>query len=133
MMPADFNLVLYRGDTGRWQFRLWADADKTDPIDLTGVTVQTMLRDKATSGSFVIVLDCVVTLPNIIDMTLTSEQSRDLPPKGVWDLQLTYPSGDIVTPLKGTVSVTQDVTYAAASGAGYSSGIKRVVSLGWMR
>ena len=112
MLPADYNLSLYKGDTGRWQFKLWADADKTVPVDLTGVTAEAMIRDKVPSSSFSINLDCSVTEPNIIDMVLTSVQSSELPAKGVWDLQLTYPSGDVATPLKGTVTVTQDVTYA---------------------
>jgi hypothetical protein len=111
MLPATYDLSLYRGDTGRWQFKLWSDADKTQPVDLTGVTVDAMIRDKATGGSYSTTMACTVTQPNIIDMVLTSQQSRDLPAKGLWDLQLTYPSGDIVTPLKGAVAVTQDVTY----------------------
>lgn len=111
MIPADYNLTLYRGDTGRWQFKLWSDNAKTQPIDLAGVAADATIRDKPTFGSYATALDCTITAPNIIDMVLTAEQSRDLPAKGVWDLQLTYPSGDIVTPLKGTVVVTQDITY----------------------
>ena len=38
MIPADYNLTLYRGDTGRWRFVLWADAGKTQPLDLTGAS-----------------------------------------------------------------------------------------------
>lgn len=115
MIPADYNLALYRGDTGRWQFKLWADAGKTQPIDLTGVTVDAMIRDRAPASGYAMTMGCTVTTPNIIDMVLTATQSTDLPAKGVWDLQLTYPSGDVVTPLKGTVAVTQDVTYADAA------------------
>jgi hypothetical protein len=112
MLPAEYNLNLYRGDTGRWQFKLWADADKTVPVDLTGVTVEAMIRDKAPSSAYSMHLDCSITQPNIVDMVLTSIQCSDLPAKGVWDMQLTYPGGDVITPLKGTVAVTQDVTYS---------------------
>jgi hypothetical protein len=111
MLPATYDLNLYRGDTGRWQFRLWTDSAKTSPADLTGVIAEAMIRDKSPGGTYSLALDCEVTQPNIIDMVLTSTQSRDLPPKGVWDLELTYPAGDIATPLKGSVIVTQDVTY----------------------
>jgi len=112
MIPADYNLTLYRGDSGRWQFKLWSDAAKTIPVDLTDATVLSMLRDRAVGGSFVTQLDCTIMLPNIIDMVLTSEQCALLPAKGVWDMQITYTTtGDVVTPLKGAVSVTQDVTY----------------------
>ena len=111
MLPADYPLVLYRGDTGRWRFKLWSDAAKTQPVDLTGVTVDAMVRDKVDNGTFSMSMTCAVTVPNIIDMLLTSTQSRDLTPKGFWDLQLTYASGDVVTVLKGPVSVTSDVTH----------------------
>jgi hypothetical protein len=115
MIPADFNLALYRGDTGRWQFKLWADANKTQPVDLTGVSVEAMIRDTLPTGRVAMQMDCTITVPNIIDMVLTSLESTNLPAKGFWDLQLTYPSGDVVTPLKGTVLVTQDVTHADAA------------------
>ncbi len=34
---------------------------------------------------------------------------------GKWDLQLTYPSGDVQTVVKGSVSLTADVTGASAA------------------
>jgi hypothetical protein len=116
MLPATYNLDLYRGDTGRWQFRLWTDSAKTKPADLAGVSAEAMVRDKAPGGAISISMTVTVTEPNIIDMELTAQQSRDLPAKGIWDLQLTYPSGDIATPLKGAVNVTQDVTFVEAAG-----------------
>lgn len=111
MLPATYNLSIYRGDTERWQFKLWTDRAKTAAADLTGVTTSAMIRDKATVGTYSLSMDCKVTLPNIIDMTLTADQSRSLLiTGGVWDLQLIYPSGDIKTVLKGTVVLAQDVT-----------------------
>lgn len=110
MIPATYDLALYRGDTGRWQFKLWQDAAKTQPVDLTGVVVLVQIRDKASGGSFMQWVDTGVVPPNIINMTLTPEQSRNLPNKGVWDMELDYPSGDVVTVLKGAVAVTNDVT-----------------------
>ncbi len=35
----NYPLGIYRGDTHRWSFTLWADAGKTTPADLTGVAV----------------------------------------------------------------------------------------------
>jgi hypothetical protein len=111
MTPGTANLDIYRGDTKRWQFKLWKDTAKTQPTDLTGVAVTATIRDEAIGGSFELPLTCTVTLPNIVDMVLTADQSRSLPAVGVWDLQLNYASGDIFTPLKGAVVVTQDVTH----------------------
>lgn len=109
MMPATLPLTLYRGDTARWQFKLWADTDKTDPVDLQDVTPKAEIRDKP-SGTKISELDCEVELPNIINMSLSPAGSRALPAKGYWDLQLTYSSGDIATVLAGGVTVTPDIT-----------------------
>jgi hypothetical protein len=110
MNPGTANLDIYRGDTKRWQFKLWADTARTVPADLTGVAANVTIRDKAIGGSFELALSCTISLPNIVNVTLTSDQSNSLPAVGVWDLQLNYPSGDILTPMKGDVIVTQDVT-----------------------
>jgi hypothetical protein len=109
MTPGIFNLNLYRGDTYRWQFKLWTDAEKTDPADLADVTVEAEIRDKP-GGSKITPLACTVTEPNIIDAVLSSSACQGLDPKGSWDLQLTYASGDVATVLAGTVIVTADVT-----------------------
>lgn len=110
MLPASFNLDIYRGDTRRWQFRLWQDNNRTVPADLTGCTVVATIRDKLLNPTFQTLLACTVEAPNIVDMLLTADQSRTLPAVGVWDLQITYPSGDINTPLRGAAIVTMDVT-----------------------
>jgi hypothetical protein len=113
MNPGVGNLDIYRGDTKRWIINLWTDAKRTVPSDLTGATANATIRDKAIGGSYVLALTCTITLPNIVNMTLIPDQSRSLPAVGVWDLQISYPSGDIYTVLRGNVIVTQDVTYSA--------------------
>jgi hypothetical protein len=110
MNPGTYDLDIYRGDTKRWKFKLWIDVARTQPVDLTNVVVSATVRDKTIGGSYELPLSCVATLPNIIDMTLLANQSRTLPAVGFWDLQLSYNSGDVLTPLKGAVAVTQDVT-----------------------
>jgi hypothetical protein len=111
MNPGSGNLDIYRGDTKRWQFKLWSDLKRTVPADLSGAIATATIRDKAVGGTFQLLLTCTVS-SNIIDMSLTATQSRTLPATGVWDLQLTYPSGDIFTVLRGNVIVTQDVTHS---------------------
>ena len=111
-MPGKHTLSVYRGDTRRWQFALWADADKTQPTDLTGVTVQAQIQ----TSTSVVSLVCSVTLPNLVNMTLNAPESKSLVPgKGVWDLQLTYPTGDVATVIGGDVMITADVTIVGAS------------------
>jgi hypothetical protein len=113
MTPGKFPLTLYRGDTYRWSFLLWTDTDKTSPADLTGVVAKAEIRDKP-AGSTVVPVICHVTLPNIIEMTLSAAACATLPSTGVWDLQLTYDNGDVATVLAGAVTVTPDVTDSAA-------------------
>ena len=111
MQPASFSLDIYRGDSGHWQFKLW-NVDGT-PTDLTGVVAKSQIRDRP-GGTQIITLTCSITLPNIIDVMLTAAESAQFHTngitKGAWDLQLTYPSGDILTVVGGTVTVTPDVT-----------------------
>lgn len=107
--PGNYPLKLYRGDTYRWQFKLWDDPEKTIPTDLTGVTPKAEIRDKP-SGAIKAPITTSVTAPNIIEAILTAADCANLPVKGAWDLQLTYANGDVSTVLAGTVDVTLDVT-----------------------
>lgn len=109
MIPGRLPLTLYRGDTGRWRFSLWLDANKTQPTDLTGATALAQIRDRA-GGSLIVSMECAITLPNHIDMVLLSADSARLPSSGAWDLQVTYASGDVITVLSGPVNTTSDVT-----------------------
>ena len=109
MLPGKYDLGLYRGDSYAWRIQLWDDADLSDPTDLTGATVAAEIRDKP-AGPIIVELDCAVTLPNIVDMTMTPAMWVDCPAKGVWDLQLTFTGGEVRTVLRGAVTVTADVT-----------------------
>lgn len=112
MIPGTYDLCLYRGDTSRWQFRLWQDEARTMPVDLIGASVLAQIRSgpggavQATPGTTIIP-------PNLIDMVLDATASAALGGGGVWDLQVTYASGDVATPLRGRVQVQQDITRAA--------------------
>lgn len=113
MTPGVYALDLYRGDTYRWQFTLWSDADKTVPVDLTDVIPKAQIRDKP-AGKLLATIDCVVTLPNIIMSTLTAPECAKLTGKtAAWDLQLEWPNTDITTLLAGPVAITIDVTDSA--------------------
>jgi hypothetical protein len=62
----------------------------------------------------VIPLVCAVEMPNAILVSLDAAASATLPLTGAWDLQLTYPEGEVATILAGAVSVKADVTDSAA-------------------
>jgi hypothetical protein len=107
MQPATLPMDLYRGDSSAMRLQFWDSGN--NPIDLTGVVAKSQIRDRP-AGSTIVNLVCTITLPNTIDVTLLATDSGTLPTQGVWDLQLTYPSGDVRTPVAGPVTVTPDVT-----------------------
>lgn len=113
MLPATYPLALYRGDSYAWQFKLWADANKTEPVDLTGVVAKAEMR-VAPGTDPAMTMTCTITQPNIIDVELPALEwdKFNLTKAGaaIWDLQLTYDSGDIKTVVRGVVSITADVT-----------------------
>jgi hypothetical protein len=114
MTPGSYDLCIYRGDTGRWRFICWQDAAKTMPSDFTGASAAAQIRDRP-GGNMVTQLYCGVTAPNTVDVAVLAVDSALLPPRGVWDLQLTYASSDIRTLVAGKVLVTGDVTQAPVS------------------
>jgi hypothetical protein len=107
----NYPLGIYRGDTHRWSFTLWADAAKTTPADLTGVAVAAWIAQATTITHLV----CTVAT-HVVSVALEEDISQGLTvTQGRWDLQLTYPSGDVQTVVAGSVSVKADVTGASAA------------------
>jgi hypothetical protein len=111
MRPGQLNLDLYRGDSFSWAVYVWQDADKTAPVDLTGVTAKAQFR-ATPGGTDILAFTCAITLPNRIDVKLPASAWTGFTiRKGAWDLQLTWTTGgDVVTILAGTVNVVNDIT-----------------------
>ena len=113
MLPANVPLQVYRGDTYSWSFRLWVDRERTQPIDLTGVTPKAEIRDRA-GGTLMLELPLKVELPNVIEADLSPEDGKKLTRhKGVWDMQLTLADGTVTTIIAGDVFVKSAVTDSA--------------------
>lgn len=126
MTPGAMPLAIYHGDTYRWQFTLWQDADKTIPADLTGVLCKAEIRS-APQGTIITTIDLTVQTPNTILAILPTAKSQLLPKTGgTWDLQLTYPDGDVQTVLAGAVTVTMDVTDSTGVGGLSAQGVSVV-------
>jgi len=109
MKPGNYDLDLYRGDSYAWKFHAWKDAAKTDPLDLTGATVKAEFRDRP-SGIILMTMNTTITTPNIIDMSVDADMWSESGGGGTWDLELTFPDGEVHTLLVGKVIVTADVT-----------------------
>jgi hypothetical protein len=107
--PGKHDLLLYRGDTHAFRVLLWSDDLQTVPYDLAGSTVAAEIREKS-AGTHVVDMIVVVTLPNTVDITIEPNMFVTCPSRGVWDVQVTTSSGEVLTPLGGAVTVTPDVT-----------------------
>jgi hypothetical protein len=122
MTPGSLPLSLYRGDSYSWRFVLWADAGKTIPADLAGVVAKAEIRDKY-AGANITPLICAIEMPNAILVSMTAAVCARLPAKGVWDLQLTYPEGQVATVLAGAVTVAADVTDSSPTARAFTPAI----------
>lgn len=109
MRPGNIDFDLYRGDSYEVRVRLWSDDAGTVAVDLTGATVAAQIRNK-TAGTTIVDLGVLVTLPNIVNISMTPDMYATCPAKGVWDMQVTFSDGQVNTPVAGKVAVTGDVT-----------------------
>ena len=104
--PGSYSLAIYRGDSYTWTFRVWEDEGHTNAVDLTGEEA----RAEVCVGTGRHVLECEITLPNVITVTLDAGVSAGLTGSGRWDLQLRYSEDVVYTLVAGGVSVASDVT-----------------------
>jgi hypothetical protein len=109
MKPGKYDLDPYRGDSYEWWFRLWNDAAKTEPIDITGATAAAEIRNKP-AGEQIAALECTVEAPNTVHVELAPDLWPAIPATGSWDLQVTFPDGTVNTYVAGRVVTTADVT-----------------------
>jgi hypothetical protein len=116
MTPGKYDLNLYRGDSYTWQFTLWQDTAATVPVDLAGAEPAAEIRNTS-AGTIYTTLVATVTAPNIVTLDLSAPECENCPAKGVWDLQLTFPNGDVRTVVAGAVTTTGDVTDSVAAPA----------------
>jgi hypothetical protein len=116
MGAATLNIVIEQGAT----FELSATwTDGGDPVDLTDVLARMQVRKKYSSEDAYLDLDSdtlggitVNELTGKIDVAIPAADTAALPGRlrGVYDLELLFPSGRVVRLLKGRVRVDPEVT-----------------------
>ena len=115
MTPTTYKINdQYKGDTFNGvTFTLKEGADKT-PIDLTGVSILSQFRVNEVTGTIQKTLEIGsgITLTNAIGgvfkinpFTLNWNTGTFF-----YDIQITFPNGDVRTYVKGSLNVIQDVT-----------------------
>jgi hypothetical protein len=116
MGAATLNIIIEQGAT----FELTATwTDGGNPVDLTGVIARMMIRKRHSSEEVLLSIDSdtiggitIDALTGVVDVEVSATLTAALPGRlrGVYDLELLFPSGRVVRLLKGRVRVDPEVT-----------------------
>lgn len=105
------DLTVFQGDDYAAMVTV-SNFDRT-PADLTGYTAKAQMREGIADQSWWVSAEflCAVVLPNLVSISLTSDQTTLLrQPAYLWDLQLISPDGIVTTLLGGSVAIIFEVT-----------------------
>jgi hypothetical protein len=105
------DLTVYQGDD--WAAMVAVlNSDRT-PADLTGYTAKAQMRAGIADQTWDVAAEftCAVVLPNLISISLTSDQTTLLTQSSyLWDLQAVSPQGIVTTLIGGGVQIVFEVT-----------------------
>lgn len=117
-MAGTKDLVIDKGATYKLSL-IWSTKDQFNvktPVDLTGYTAASQIRESydavspivsLTTGSGIVLGGVTGTIDLVITAAVTTAITID---KGVWDLELTNPSGEVIRLLSGKVTFKPEVT-----------------------
>jgi len=113
LRPAQYNVKIWRNDTWSQTFAILADET---PVDLSGCTILIQVRPTPSSETIALELSSEnssigiggidsnqITLNKIVDVAAGSY---------VYDMNVTFPSGEVKTYLWGNFIVSEDITKA---------------------
>lgn len=112
MAAGKYNMLVQQGTTYNQTITV-KNAANTAAIDISGCTVAAMIRETYLDPTPAATFTCVVPVgtDGKILISLTPEQTTALSfDKGVYDIELTYPSGSKDRLLQGNVVVSKEVT-----------------------
>ena len=117
MTPADINLIIYQGATFKKEFQ-WKIGNPATAVDMTGFTIRMQIREKLKDDLFVVELTTENSKIVISDPTdgrfyliLDDTETADLTIKsGVYDIEVVDLSGTVERLIKGSVSISPEVT-----------------------
>jgi hypothetical protein len=126
MLPEILNLTgedaFYRGDTKVFVFELGGMSENGTfiPDDITGISARIHFKvhpsETTTLEVFTTEPDGGLTIQDAANGLLKwevkpSDTSGEDWSSGVYDLEITYPTGEVRTVVKGNVALVRDVTY----------------------
>jgi hypothetical protein len=113
LRPAQYNVKIWRNDSWAQTFALLADET---PIDLSGSTILIQVRPTATSSEVALELttdDSSIGIGGIDSNQITLNKIVDIAAGTyVYDMNVTFPSGEVKTYLWGNFIVSEDITKA---------------------
>lgn len=114
--PARLDWIVYQGATFNEQIS-WKGGDPAEPIDLTGCVVRMQVRPDLASD--VVLVECstangkiqTVPLNGEIRITISAAETEGFNwSKGVYDLEVEFPGGEVRRLVEGTMRVRREVT-----------------------
>jgi hypothetical protein len=113
LRPAQYNVKIWRNDTWAQVFALLAD---TTPIDLSGCNILIQIRPTPASSVVTLELstdDSSIIIGGVDSNQITLNKIVDIPACSyVYDMNVTFPSGEVKTYLWGNFIVQEDVSKA---------------------
>ena len=113
LRPAQYNVKIWRNDSWAQTFALLAD---TTPIDLSGCTILIQVRPTPSSASVVLELttdDSSIGIGGVDSNQITLNKIVGVAAGTyVYDMNVTFPSGEVKTYLWGNFIVTEDISKA---------------------
>jgi hypothetical protein len=114
------DILINQGADFRIQLRL--RSDETTPVDITGYTFKSKIRETADSDEALAVADChIIDAPNgLMEIFFDDSATGQIPTDGdtysdtesyVWDVYGTAPGGDTIRILNGKCYVSPGVSY----------------------
>jgi hypothetical protein len=112
-----YNLCIKQGETLDISFYYWDDDQCTIPVNLTGATAEMQIRQDYSSptaewsGSTVGGELVITGGEGRVDVQIDSATTTAFTfTEGVYDLELTMPSGDVIRLIEGNVDILPEVT-----------------------
>jgi hypothetical protein len=111
LRPAQYNVKIWRNDTWAQTFALLAD---TTPIDLSGSTILIQVRPTPSSASVELTLSTAtntITIGGANRNQITLNKKVEVAAGSyVYDMNVTFPSGEVKTYLWGNFIVSEDIS-----------------------
>lgn len=111
LRPAQYNIKIWRNDTWSQTFAILAD---TTPVDLTGSTIVIQVRQTPSSSTVDLTLSTAnssISIGGLNRNQITLNKKVDIAAGSyVYDMNVTFPSGEVKTYIWGNFIVQEDIT-----------------------